>query len=449
MDSDELTAGKHGHVTTVSLLSPLSSASSTPYTTAAILGIFLAGVLLAGFMGRATKCKLGLTPTEYAFPDEKSHPLDDMTVPELKEICRELSLSPTRVKSVLLERLKEFSGNPGKWNVTKPGARRAHKGPRNGSQAASKHLSQQRRLAQFGCGDAVQGQNLEDLKHNDPRTQQEIHDLLQFCARYVTEHPEIQAPRPKKSAVTESANKVIDARALSKQLDGLSNRLDAFMLGNQGPPVHSLPSSQPPSSSHIQLSSVPSLAHPLAATTPSVPCPPAALPNTLAASSSSLPPSAPMSARTSLITSDASDPMKTLTIASGLTLNYRLSEVQDPRSISYAKDIERLARQWSDDHPHFKSDDCEVTIQGHGIALKYWPDVFGVKPKGSCDRRWSSMKATHNEWKWVASEYLRHDSGEDFWAKFQNDKKPDKRMSYTEIVRALCEIRKASDAGED
>ncbi|KAL0060913.1 hypothetical protein AAF712_012308 [Marasmius tenuissimus] len=399
-------------------------------------------------MGRTVKCKLGLTPKEFSFPDEKSYQLDEMTVPELKELCRELSLSPTGTKSVLLERLKEFSGSPGKWDVVKPGARRSHKGPRKGSQAASKHVSQQRRLAQFGCANSVEGQNLEALKHNDPRTQDEIQYMLQFCARYVTEHPEIQAPRPKKPQATEPASKVIDARAISKQLDGLSSRLDAFMLGNNGPPAHSFPLLQPVVSSESPSPysvfsadpiPIPSSSHSAEAAPP--------------APTSSLlqPPSASTSTQNLTSISETNDPIKTLTIASGLTLNYRLSEVPDPRSISYAKDIERLARQWSDDSPGFNADDCEVKIQGHGIALKYWPDVFGVKPKGSLDRRWGSMKATHNKWKWVASEYLGHDSREEFWAKFQKEGKPNGRMSYTEIVRALQERRKASASvlGED
>ncbi|KAL0063067.1 hypothetical protein AAF712_009974, partial [Marasmius tenuissimus] len=459
---DELTAGKHGHVTTASLSSLPSSVSSTPYETAAILGILFAIALLTGFMGRATKCKLGLTLKEYTFPDEKTYKLDDMNVPQLKEICREFALSPTGVKSTLLERLIEFSESPGKWDVIKPGARRSHKGPRNGSQAASKHLSQQRRLAQFGSMDSVNGPKLDALKHNDPRTQHEIQDMLKFCARYVAEHPEIQKPRPKKPQVTETANKVIDAGTLSKQIDGLSSQLNSFMLGNHGVPAHPpLPSlSIPPSSMLLSSRSAsivvpPSLPSNIALPSDSLPAvvsvsyPPSVSINSRTTSSPFQPSLVSVSKQIPLITDDTNDPIKTLTIASGVTFNYRLSEVPDPRSISYAKDIERLARQWSDDHPLFKADDCEVKIQGHGIALKYWPEIFGVKPKGSSDRRWSSMKATHNEWKWVASEYLEHDSDEDFWAKFRNEKKPDKRMSYTEIVRALRESRKASATGGD
>lgn len=415
---------------------------------------------------------------EYSFPGKKEGTVEQyqickLKVEELKALCQTYGLPVSGKKANLQERLRVFSEKPEQWNCIKPGARRALRGPRIGSSKAPKTGSHKRRLALLASTSTATASTATE--NADGRTEKEKQDLLEWAAAYVNEHPEIQTPREPPKQESTVVNKVVDGRSLSYQLDGISKTLNCILTGHhtstampqasliEGSPVPQLCPSSLPSPLHTSMLPVPSLPSTIAntltqtgaATTSfalsplsSLPQPgdhivspplPSAASSFTGSSISALPPT------TSAITT-MDDAAKMLEIV-GCKLIYKLSEIPDPPVLSFKDDIDRLARQWSDDHPCFNPNDCVVMIQGHGIALKYWPQIFGVKPRGSVDRRWAALKGRHNEWKFVAEEYLKFDSSEEFWTRYSNKKNANGRMTFSQISDALREGRKQLKRG--
>ncbi|KAJ3769926.1 hypothetical protein FB446DRAFT_790962 [Lentinula raphanica] len=106
-----------------------------------------------------------------------------MRVPELKSLCGEIGQPRGGSKTILLERLKAFSGDTEQWKLLQPGARRSHKGSRTNENESSNIEKKparkpsaytQRRNAVFG--DAQVGGPVQRSK--DTRTDQEKAEML-------------------------------------------------------------------------------------------------------------------------------------------------------------------------------------------------------------------------------------------------------------------------------
>ncbi|KAF9236255.1 hypothetical protein BU15DRAFT_50266 [Melanogaster broomeanus] len=101
---------------------------------------------------------------------------------------------------------------------------------------------------------------------------------------------------------------------------------------------------------------------------------------------------------------------------------------------------------WDDSSPSWMGDSV-LSIKGHPIALKYWPEVY----RYAHNRQWQGTKHKWGCWK-VSVHCYRQGSPEEFWGEFSED---GKRMSYTRIVARLRETRMnearevVQKAGED
>ncbi|KAJ3781277.1 hypothetical protein GGU10DRAFT_277862 [Lentinula aff. detonsa] len=91
-----------------------------------------------------------------------------------------------------------------------------------------------------------------------------------------------------------------------------------------------------------------------------------------------------------------------LTIGRGQVIQYRYSDVREPRQISFATNIPRLDRVWDDDCSNWDPVDCGknlLEINGTAIAVRYWQEKL-----------WT-------EWKYVIERY-RSSTPDNFWEEF-------------------------------
>ncbi|KAL0566136.1 hypothetical protein V5O48_015878, partial [Marasmius crinis-equi] len=300
--------------------------------------------------------------------------------------------------------------------------------------------SQKRRLALIGHTEGK-----PSSEHTDERSEKEQDELLEWAAGYVRDHLEIQTLSEPVSQDSSTSNKILDTRmlAIKRDVENAVQRALTAAFSLPPDPVECRPPSVlpplDPAAAAVSTpapsplpplrpsQSPPQLSITAAATATFGPALPMTPPLTAPSTSLSCSPSAPLNETSptpcpSLVTPPPvrasvtkrrssnrdMDPVKKLTLASGVELTYKLSEVPDPPSLKFTgNDIDLLARHWSDDHPEFNARECEVVIQGHGIALKYWPKIFAEKPRNSSDRRWSQARGSHNEYKFVAEEYIK------------------------------------------
>ncbi|KAF9262409.1 hypothetical protein L218DRAFT_945264 [Marasmius fiardii PR-910] len=273
-----------------------------------------------------------------------------LKVEELKVLFHGHKLSVSGKKANLQKQLREFSEKPEKWDIIKPGAQHALRGPRNTSSNMPKTGYHQQRLALL-ASTATEATTENTEKH----TKEEEDDLLKWAVAYVADHLEIQEPHPLLKERSGIVNKVVDAHMLSDQLDGISKMLNGIITSCLIPAM-------PESSSAVyhHLPWCQQLCH--------------------------------------------------------LTAVEYLQKCPWPQQPDLVKTLEI----WSDNHPCFNPNDCEVVIQGYGIALKYWPQ--------------GGLKSHHNEWKFNTEEYLRFNSSEEFWNKYS---KSGERMTFSEIADML------------
>ncbi|EEB92148.1 hypothetical protein MPER_09387, partial [Moniliophthora perniciosa FA553] len=91
---------------------------------------------------------------------------------------------------------------------------------------------------------------------------------------------------------------------------------------------------------------------------------------------------------------------KSFVLANGETVSFTRSEVGNAPNVSSRDIIDQLGELWCDEMKDtFKGEKCAVQINGYGVALKYWPWIFGHEVQDKSDSRWKAMKGKWNKWK--------------------------------------------------
>ncbi|KAG2114583.1 uncharacterized protein F5147DRAFT_569971 [Suillus discolor] len=129
----------------------------------------------------------------------------------------------------------------------------------------------------------------------------------------------------------------------------------------------------------------------------------------------------------------ASDKLHIVMLRDGTVLELADAEIPDPPAISFVNNISWLNSMWDDCMVHWQGESV-MNIQGHLIALEYWPLLYHY----GCDHQWKSMKSKWTDWRYVVECY-REGTEAQFWEEFSAD---GKCMSYTVIIQKLCAKRK-------
>jgi len=126
-----------------------------------------------------------------------------------------------------------------------------------------------------------------------------------------------------------------------------------------------------------------------------------------------------------------------LVLGNGCRLRFMESEVPDPPAVSFTENVPRLNAMWDDTSPYWNRESV-VSIQGHPIALVYWPDVY----KYWRGDQWKGTKARWCDWKDLVHCY-RKGTPSEFWERFSVD---GKTLSFTAIIAILRSERMVADA---
>ncbi|KAJ3712062.1 hypothetical protein C8R42DRAFT_331328 [Lentinula raphanica] len=396
--------------------------------------------------------------------------INHLSRPELQELCKQYSLTPQGNKAVMKERLMGFSEQKIRWQCLLPGARRGHRGVREGgvtklksksavpSQSKTKKpkASTQRRSEMMGLGPDTlsNAQVFAAERSKDNRTVEEKNNLVRWAKDFCSTHPYVPreelARRRKAREEERERQKMSDSAlvsgsmlAMAEQIAILNARIEALTLEHSSLPkpfrTGSVAPSQPlPTASLLPPALIPyrpALESPTGPTNLS-----GNNVNGVAAPTSvgrTSPPGLPAS------NTNENESVDKLIIGHGQIITYRYSELRQPPQISFVGKIPRLSRVWDDEHSSWDPVDCGnnlLEINGTAIALRYWPEVYRGR-KGSTT--WSWLKKLWNEWRYVAERY--HSSGEDaFWNEFSytdsNDKKhPEGWGVITKRLRAQRE----------
>jgi len=129
------------------------------------------------------------------------------------------------------------------------------------------------------------------------------------------------------------------------------------------------------------------------------------------------------------------DKKRTLRLANGKTVHFKLSEIPQTPAAFLAKDIPRIAKIWDDAHPSWDGSSSLISIKGHPIALKYWPEIYQHGFPG----QWETIKKVWTNWKDIALRWHR-DTPENFWREFSEPN--GQHWSYTKILNTLQQQRK-------
>ncbi|KAJ6448826.1 hypothetical protein C8R45DRAFT_225097 [Mycena sanguinolenta] len=327
---------------------------------------------------------------------------------ELKSMCRDYGLFVSGNKSVLLDRLREFSkkfcDDPTSCDTSHV-KRRAHKGPRDGPKKSQPKQSMARRAAVIDTERVTE-------RSKDTRTADEIKDLLAWAERTVARLPykpvQENSPQPSVSQVSSPPD-----RSLYHRMQVIEDQLAAITTATS-------------SASGLAPCGSDSSAPAEYIVTSSPTCPTNQQP-----ADSTIPTATSCTSRTT-----ASKANRSVHLGDGTVVTINdVSQITVPAT-SFAENIERLNQMWDDTSPYWKNDSV-VTIDNHAIALSYWPKIF--KNTGL----WSAHKSNWTEWKFLVDRY-RQGTPDEFWSTFQSG--GGGKMSYTAICTALRKERKGGDA---
>ncbi|KAG2115289.1 uncharacterized protein F5147DRAFT_569635 [Suillus discolor] len=132
----------------------------------------------------------------------------------------------------------------------------------------------------------------------------------------------------------------------------------------------------------------------------------------------------------------ASDKLHIVMLGDGTVLKLADADIPNPPAISFVNNISQLNSMWDDHMVHWRGESV-MNIQGHPIALEYWPLLYCY----SRDHQWKDTKSKWTDW-WVSAyvvECYREGTKAQFWEEFSAD---GKCMTYTVIVQKLCAKRK-------
>ncbi|KAF8211846.1 hypothetical protein K438DRAFT_1805455 [Mycena galopus ATCC 62051] len=377
---------------------------------------------------------------------------------ELKDMCRNYRLFVSGNKSVLLDRLREFSkkfrDDPTSCDSSHV-KRKAHKGPRDGPKKSPPKRSTARRAAVIDTERVTE-------RSKDTRTADEIKDLLTWADRTVARLPYKPAQKnPPVASKSQAASP--DDRSLQDRMQVIEDRLIAITTsGASGPghwtsdssavitPAeyivydHTLDSLHNFSNYDMNLSFNPAGA---VAWSPTFVHDNLHIGQTFnhRTGSSTRPTDGPQPADSTIPTvasciSNASPPTASKASRSVHLGDGTVATINDVSRItvpatSFAENIERLNQMWDDTSLYWKNDSV-ITVDNHAIALIYWPKIF--KNTGL----WSAHKSNWTEWKFLVERY-RQGTPDEFWSTFQSDGSG--KMSYTAICAALRKERKGED----
>ncbi|KAJ3778538.1 hypothetical protein FB446DRAFT_713028 [Lentinula raphanica] len=380
-----------------------------------------------------------------------------MRVPELKALCGEVGQARSGSKTVLQERLREFSANMELWKLLQPGARRSHKGSRahQAKPCTTEEKPSKKKAGYAQRRNALSGGEREAAgpvqRSKDTRTEQEKTEMLAWAAEMSNMFKDFQTPREVGNTEPLFPAPAVRERKIEAQLTAI---LELVQRRVSPPPATEasscvLPLAPPPTPFDQVAASTAISAETLrrrlvAASVPDATsaAPPAPMP-VLSSSSdlvvtrlSSISPALPPPSTPAKL----SHTLKQLVLANGTTITFSPSTVPDPPLVSFADKIPQLVRMWDDAAPDYQASECLLKVGGHGIPLRLWEQVY----KYGGDQRWKGTKDKWGKWKFIVEAYNR--LGKDqFWAKYHDDKN-NKPMSYTAIVEELRKERKASDA---
>lgn len=398
---------------------------------------------------------------EFPFPGGDTFKLHKMSLNELKDLLRVHKQPLSGNKPTLLQRLVDFSGNPAAWNETVAGCRRPHKGPRDvtnkaqtGEEKKPKKKSQVAARRDELMGERSPAEPVQVVQRSkDIRTEQQKNEVIAWAARFVANNPDIQTPRQPKEPNAIKVKPELDSRLAN--IEGQLQVLLSTVKGNPNGNVMSMP---PPRTPSLELPTFPAYTDTsLPSFIPNIIFPPP-LPLSLPAlpfAISSPPPALDLTVNESITESmkmttepipkpmkAATDPInestKVLVLGNGTRLEFHSSDVPDPLSLSFVKDIPKLGRVWDDTRPEFSPSECSLKIKGHAIALKHWPITYSY----SHDQRWKGTKKTWDNWKWVAERY-HWSTPENFWEEFRDEN--GHKMTFTAISKTLRKLRTEAD----
>ncbi|KAF9016829.1 hypothetical protein BDP27DRAFT_1356073 [Rhodocollybia butyracea] len=345
----------------------------------------------------------------------------------------------------LRAKLTGFSEDMVRWKDLVPGARRSHRGVREGKIAKPSKdnagstttkklkklkLSVIRRNELMGLsGDGTASVQVFATEcSKDMRTLEEKRNLLRlaksFCDAYPYIPPNELAWRVKAEA--EAKRKTDSSEMLATYMQSTNNQIDslASMLTHHLPTLRTaLPSGPISTTPTIVPMTVVGMSSDMDTQvhqkTPGMP--ELELPALVMAATVPEPQSAATSHNASLsLQSCESNRTYAVTLAHTQALMFTYNDIPD---------IPRLDRVW-DDEP--------TPYQRHPVALRYWPDVYRNKN----DQRWKGIKATWTEWKYVAEQY-HASTPEEFWMEFSSS--DGKRFNWKAITAHLRGQRAVHD----
>ncbi|KAG1888025.1 uncharacterized protein F5891DRAFT_987886 [Suillus fuscotomentosus] len=338
-----------------------------------------------------------------------------MTVKALKKLCHELGLPSTGTKSVLRERLEVFSGDRDLWDRLRPGAHKPHKGPRMCSMSKPKasrpKQSAQRREQLLGVTVAPSTSGTSVNRSKDTRTAPEIRALLPWADAITSAYPYeptdgMPMPASSPDPPSHSTPSVLHPSATSDAIvQDVGTRLIEIVQGALQPSAAGLMPSVRPQAADIADTGA------ISAATTACQQPP------------------------SMVESGSSNKLHVLNLGDGTILQLVDDDIPDPPAVSFANDILRLNAMWDDNTVHWLNESI-ITIQGHPIAVKYWPLLYRYGP----NQQWKGTKSKWTDWRDVVERY-RQGTPDHFWADFKTDS--GERMKFTAIVQKLRDERKA------
>ncbi|KAH9020930.1 hypothetical protein EDB85DRAFT_2001884 [Lactarius pseudohatsudake] len=384
------------------------------------------------------------------------HDITNLSRAGLRELCDAFRLAKTGNKTTLKDRLKNFSADRQGWDGLLPGARKKHRGPRDGGvtkstkgpgkKASAKRSTLRRELlfsaaAAAGMGSTTQP-CLPTERSKDMRTAEERAAVLVWADSFVARNPYKPEPEPEPenessppdvgrdwdgaARVHGDISNAPSSPTLQLQLQQVQAQLATVMAtiaGGNGGGVAPSP---------VIVVGAPAPAHRGPGTTDSA--------TTTTDPTTTDGPSPPTSSHQrppTLAVSVLRGPLDYLKLGNGRSLCFEKQSVPDPPLVSFAKDLPRLVRAWDDSSPEWTPSEAVLRIQGEPIALKHWPTVYRYGKSG----QWAGTKKNWAHWRDIATSWQElTETG--FWQKFTADGQP---MSYTAICEALKEERMAAD----
>ncbi|KAH9023513.1 hypothetical protein EDB84DRAFT_1564685 [Lactarius hengduanensis] len=373
------------------------------------------------------------------------HDITNLSRAGLRELCDAFRLAKTGNKTTLTDRLKKFSADRKGWDGLLPGARKKHRGPRDGGvtkstkgpgkRASTKRSTLRRELLFSAAADGMGSTTrpcLPTERSKDMRTDEERAALLAWADSFVARNPYKPEPEPENEPSPSNVR---------RDWDG-TMRISNAPSSPEGPPTSLQLQLQ-----HVQAqlavlvaaiaggNSADVAPSPAAVVGAPAPAPAHRGPGTTTTTTTTTTPPTPTLTPTPPPPLTVPLPLRPL--GNGGSLCFSRQSVPDPPSISFAKDLPRLVRTWDDSSPEWCPSEAVLRIHGEPIALKHWPAVYRYGKSG----QWAGTKKNWANWRYIATSW-KELTEDGFWRKFTADGQP---MSYTAICEALKEERMAAD----